>query len=179
MNRILATTRGTVEIRRAREDDAERFRELRLEALKDSPTAFGADYDSNAAQPPEYWRERVGSTEEKTLYLADHDGALLGMTGIIRNSSRKTRHNAWLWGVYVTPVWRGMRVADELIEACVGWAETGGIVIIKLGVAAINSRAIRCYERCGFSIYGTEPRALFYEDVYYDEYLMARQLDDK
>lgn len=179
MNRTLATARGKVTIRQARENDAGRFRALRLEALKDSPRAFGADYDTNAAQPPEYWRERVGSSEEKALFLAEQESILLGMTGIIRNSSQKTRHNAWLWGVYVTPAWRGLHVAGELIEACARWAEAGGIVIVKLGVAAVNSRAIRCYERCGFSVYGTEPRALFYEGDYYDEYLMSRQLDNQ
>jgi len=32
-------------------------------------------------------------------------------------------------------------------------------------------------KRCGFTTYGTEPRALLYEGQYYDEYLMFKFLD--
>jgi hypothetical protein len=46
------------------------------------------------------------------------------------------------------------------------------LTLAKLGVAAINLSAIRCYERCGFITYGTEPRAVYYDGKYYDEYLM-------
>jgi len=46
-----------------------------------------------------------------------------------------------------------------------------------LGVAAVNRPAIKCYERCGFRTYGTEPRAVFYQGKYYDEYLMFIDLD--
>jgi RimJ/RimL family protein N-acetyltransferase len=58
------------------------------------------------------------------------------------------------------------------------WAKARKIILVKLGVAATNISAIRCYERCGFSTYGTEPRAIFYEGKYYDEFLMSRSLDD-
>jgi RimJ/RimL family protein N-acetyltransferase len=64
-----------------------------------------------------------------------------------------------------------------LIEMCAEWARESGVVILKLGVMANNESAIRCYKRCGFTIYGTEPRALFCEGQYYDEYLMSRDLN--
>ena len=101
------------------------------------------------------------------------------MTGIARASSPKTRHGAWVWGVYVRPEWRGLHIAEELIRACIAWAKTRNIVVAKLGVAAVNQPAIRCYERCGFKTFGTEPRAILYDGKYYDEYLMAVDLDDK
>jgi RimJ/RimL family protein N-acetyltransferase len=80
--------------------------------------------------------------------------------------------------VYVAPAWRGLRIAAELIDSCIAWAREKEIVVVKLGVSATNEPAIRCYERCGFTTYGTEPRAILYEGVYYDELLMARALDD-
>lgn len=77
------------------------------------------------------------------------------------------------------PEWRGLHIAEELIRCCFEWAKVRTIVVAKLGVAAINQPAIRCYERCGFKTYGIEPRAIFYEDKYYDEYLMVADLDTK
>ena len=178
MNRSITTPRGTITIRDATPADAMPFRELRLEALQDSPTAFSADYQKNLDHPAKYWEDRLTMEEdEATIFLAEHEGKLIGMTGIARAGSPKTRHGAWIWGVYVTPDWRGLRIAEELINSCSAWAKARKILLVKLGVAATNKSAVRCYERCGFSTYGTEPRAIFYEDKYYDEFLMSRSLD--
>ena len=178
MNRSIATGRGTVLIREATVANALQFRALRLEALQDSPTAFGADYETNLNQPAEYWESRLKADEDATIFLAEYEHNLIGMTGIVRGRSKKTKHNAWIWGVYVTPEWRGLRIAGELINSCCDWAIAREIVIVKLGVGATNRSAIRCYERCGFSAYGTDPRAALYEGQYYDELLMSRSLDN-
>ena len=178
MKRSITTSRGTITIRDATPADTMPFRELRLEALQDSPIAFSADYQQNLNHPAKYWEDRLTmEQDEATIFLAKHEGKLIGMTGIARGGSPKTRHGAWIWGVYVSPEWRGLRVAEELIDSCFTWAKERKIFIVKLGVAATNQPAIRCYERCGFVTYGTEPRAVFYEDKYYDEFLMSRSLD--
>ena len=179
MNRSITTPRGMITIRDATPADAMPYRQLRLEALQDSPIAFSADYQQNLNQPAKYWEDRLTIEEdEATLFLAEHEGRLIGMMGIGRGGSPKTRHGAWIWGVYVTPAWRGLRIAEELINSCFTWAKARKILLVKLGVAATNKPAIRCYERCGFSTYGTEPRAIFYEDNYYDEFLMSHPLDN-
>jgi len=179
MMRSLTTPRGEILIREANPTDAMQFRELRLGALLDSPIAFTADYQKNLDLPATYWENMLAMpADEATIFLAEHAGNLIGMTGIGRDSSPKTRHGAWIWGVYVKPEWRGLHIAEELINSCFAWAEPRKIVLAKLGVAAINQPAIRCYERCGFKTYGTEPRAVFYEGKYYDEYLMVHSLDN-
>jgi RimJ/RimL family protein N-acetyltransferase len=114
---------------------------------------------------------------ESAIFFAEHEGHLLGMTGIARGRSPKTRHGADIWGVYVMSQWRGLHFAEEMIRSCRDWAQARGIVILRLAVVATNQSAIRCYERCGFVKYGTEPRSLCYEGKYYDEYLMSLYLD--
>ena len=179
MNSSIITPRGPFTIRQATPADALSYRELRLEALQDSPIAFSADYQQNLNQPAEYWKNRLTMEEdEAAIFLAEHQGKLIGITGIARGNSPKTRHSAWIWGVYVTPEWRGLRVAEELINSCFAWAKARKIIVVKLGVAATNTSAIRCYERCGFSTYGTEPRAVLYEGKFYDEFLMSHSLDN-
>jgi len=179
MNSPITTPRGPIVIREATPADTMPFRELRLEALQDGPTAFSADYQMNLNQPAKYWEDRLTmEKDEATIFLVEHQGKLIGMTGIARGSSPKTRHSAWIWGVYVTPDWRGLRVAEKLINSCFTWAKARMMLLVKLGAAATNTSAIRCYERCGFSTYGTEPSAVFYDGKYYDEFLMFRSLDN-
>lgn len=179
MTHTFTTPRGKIIIREAKPIDAISFRALRLGALQDSPIAFTADYQKNLNHPPKYWEDMLTmQTDESTIFLAANEGTLIGMTGIARGGSPKTRHGAWIWGVYVKPEWRGLHIAEELIKCCFEWAKARRIVIAKLGVSAVNQSAIRCYERCGFKTYGTEPHAIFYEGKYYDEYLMSCLLDN-
>ena len=173
-----ATHHGIILIREANPADAPPFRELRLEALRDSPIEFSADYEKNVNQLLQHWQEMLTmQPDESTLFLAEHEDHLIGMTGVRRGSAPKTRHSALVWGVYVRPQWRGLHIAEELIKSCLMWAKAREIVIAKLDVGTINQSAIRCYERCGFKTYGTEPRAGFYEGKYYDAYLMSCSLD--
>jgi len=123
-----------------------------------------------------YWEGRLQPDEHGTIFFAEYDQQLIGMMGIRTGLSVKTRHSADIWGVYVHPGWRGLHIAEALIDACVNWAEMRQVDIVKLGVVTSNTSAIRCYERCGFTIYGTEPRAIFYEGNYYDEYMMSRDI---
>ena len=186
MSTLLTTPKGKIHIRAATPADATAYRELRLTALQDSPIAFSADYQKNLNEPLKSWEDRlVMHPDEATIFFAEHkrsspvdDNTLIGMTGIFRGGSPKTRHAATVWGVYVQPEWRGLHIAEELIKACLAWARARQIVIARLGVAAANTSAVRCYERSGFQIYATESRALYYDGKYYDFYSMSCSLDE-
>ncbi len=179
MTRLISTPRGNIEVREANPMDAMQFRELRLGALRDNPIEFGADYQKNLNHPQKYWEDMLTmQVDESTIFLVQRESELIGMTGIARGGSPKTRHSCLIWGVYVKPEWRGLHIAEELIRSCFTWAKARKIVIAKLAVATINNSAICCYERCGFKPYGTEPRAGFYEGKYYDAYLMFYSLDN-
>ncbi len=178
MIKSLDTPRGTVIIRAATLADVVQYRELRLFALQESPLAFGQDYETSLNHPPEFWQERLRDDEHTVTFIAKHEQNLMGMTGILRRPLPKTKHSATIIGVYVHPEWRGLRIAESLIAACIEWAGSKGVVIVKLSVNAENTPAIRCYQRCGFTIYGTEPRGTFYNGRYYDGHWMYKALDD-
>lgn len=156
--------------------DVVQFRELRLFALQDSPTSFSADYQTNFEHPMSFWEERLRFDGHGIIFFAEHNSKLIGMSGIRKGESPKTKHSAYIWGVYIRPEWRGLHLAETLIETCNEWAKVREVDIVKLGVITTNASAMRCYERCGFEIYGTEPRCIFYNGVYYDEFLMFKNL---
>lgn len=179
MIKSIDTPRATIIIRQSDPADALTFRELRLGALLDSPTSFSMDYEKASGQPLKYWEDMLRmDDQESAIFLAGYEGQLIGMTGVARGRSPKVRHAVDVWGVYVKPEWRGLHIAEELIRSCLTWAIERNVVIARLGVSTINTPAVRCYERCGFSIYATESRALFHEGTYYDFYMMSISLDE-
>ena len=178
MIKSISTPKGTVVIREANMGDIIQFRELRLFALQDSPTAFSADYQINYNHPMSFWEGRLRFDEHGIIFFAEYDSKLIGMTGVRKGESPKTKHGAYIWGVYIRPEWRGLHLAEELINTCIEWVQVREVEVVKLGVVTTNTSAIHCYERCGFIVYGTEPRGIFYEGKYYDEHLMFKLLGD-
>jgi RimJ/RimL family protein N-acetyltransferase len=155
------------------------YQTLRLEALRHHQDAFMADYEQQAARSIEYWQEslfRNINSPSGVIYFAVVDQSLVAMMGIGRVVLPKQQHSANIWGVYIRPDWRGFRIADDLVAHGLDWARSQQIRVVKLGVMATNVGAVRCYLRCGFSVYGVEPEAILVDGVYHDELLMIRRL---
>ena len=168
-----------VTIRPIRAEDAAAFRELRLEALRTCPLAFTADLAAAEAQPPEHWQERAAAATcegSQVVMLAEDGGRLVGMTGVYTESAPKVAHIGHVWGVYVRESHRGRGVGERLMHAAINWARGKRLLMLKLGVEAGNDTARRCYERCGFEIYATDPAAILLDGKLYDEHLMALRL---
>ena len=178
---ILSTPHGKVSIRVATTEDAPSLYKLRLEALTTNPEAFAADADKAAANGVEAWVQRVDEYSQdhsSVIIVAGIASQLVGMTGLARGYSKKTRHSGIVWGVYVSPAWRRLHIAEALLKIVISWSRDHSLIVLKLGVLTVNEPAIACYRRCGFSIYGIEPKSNYYAGIYYDEYLMARLIGD-
>jgi RimJ/RimL family protein N-acetyltransferase len=179
MRSTLSTPRGLIIIRPANEADAAALGDLRIEALRNHPDAFSAELERHLDRPMEFWIDWVrdrNNGQTAIVFVAEAGDALIGMTGLHGSGNPKTRHSGLIWGVYVRPDWRGLRIADRLIEACIDWARERDLRVVKLAAVTTNAAAIRCYLRCGFSVYGVEPQAIFHDSAYYDELLMSREV---
>jgi ribosomal protein S18 acetylase RimI-like enzyme len=178
MAQTLETPLGIVTLRLSLESDLMDFRELRLEALRNNPASFGSDYDTVKANPLQFWISRLyAGSEDGALYFAVHGEDLIGMCGIQLGTSPKTRHGATIWGVYVRQQWQGLHIARNLLENCIDWGKQHRVKVAKLAVVADNASAIRCYEGCGFTVYGRDPMAICHAGFFYDELLMVRPRD--
>jgi RimJ/RimL family protein N-acetyltransferase len=170
---------SSITVRPAVPEDAEKLRELRLAALAAHPEAFAMDAESVATETVAQWAERITrniATHAGTICVAADGDQFIGMMGLYRDLRPKTRHSGTIWGVYVDAAWRGHRVAEALMSECLAWARGQGLVVVKLGVITSNTPAIRCYARCGFTVYGIEPKVIHCNNVFYDELLMARSI---
>lgn len=179
MAQHISTNKGNITFRMANPGDAAAVFDLRLEALTAHPEAFAADVEITKARGAQAWENEIvndAREESGVIVIAIVGDKLIGMAGIGRGHWPKTRHSAIVWGVYVNPAWRGMRIAEAILSMCINWASQHGIVVLKLGVITTNQAAIRCYERSGFAVYGTDPKCNYLDGLYYDEYLMARMI---
>jgi RimJ/RimL family protein N-acetyltransferase len=161
-------------VRRLVPDDAAAYRAVRFEALQNHPEAYGSSAESFAETTEAELAQVLG----RMAFFGAFAGAELG--GIVafgQTAGERERHRGWLYQVYVAPRLRGTGAALALIEAAVDHAR-GSVLQLHLGVGAQNLPALRLYQKAGFSIYGTEPRALYVNGRYVDEHLMVRFLDE-
>jgi ribosomal protein S18 acetylase RimI-like enzyme len=173
MSKEIPTPSGTVLIRQAEPIDAAVLREIRLEALQNHPEVFGSDVDSEMDRPLTFWEEMLADLIHNAVFVAEFKANLIGMTGIFIHDRIKLRHTGNIWGVYVQPGWRGLGIADQLIQSSLNWAKEKGLQQVKLAVITSNPSAIHLYERCGFREYGIDPNVIQWQGVGYDEILMV------
>lgn len=166
--------RKEVQIREALPSDALKLRNLRLEALKTHPEAFGADYETDKNTPLSVWEQNLQPNPNAAVFVAESNSDLIGSSGITRSKFQKMSHNAVIWGVYVSGEYRRGKIGERLINACLNWAREKNLVSVKLSAVTTNAAAIRLYVKCGFQVYGVEPKVLKVEDDFYDELLMIR-----
>lgn len=160
--------------RRLVASDAEAYRGLRIEGLKDSPASFGSSLAEEIDKPAAAWVDRLEKGYVFGLFDAE---TLVGTAGFYREAMQKSTHRGHLVGVYLSPASRGRGGADQLVAAVVAEARRH-VLQLHLAVTKDNDRARRLYERQGFVIYGEDPRGLKVDGIFYDDYLMVLRLDE-
>src|SRR5215813_5064315 len=160
-------------VRRLEPSEAPLYRELRLEALRLHPHAYGSTVEVEGAEPLAYFEQRLASMEVLLGSIRDQP---MGIVRLSIPTFVTERHKCMLTGMYVRAAARGTGLASGLVDAVVERAR-GRVILIELSVVTTNERARRLYERHGFEIYGIDPCALKHGDLYFDEYQMTRFLE--
>ena len=130
-------------------DDWQVLRDIRLEALRDAPTAFGSAYEREILRGEEHWRDRSGGGGTFLAYLPEASEPA-GMIG----GYRKDPSTVELVSMYVRPRARGRGVGDALVATVIDWAGQKNATSVHLWVTETNSQARTLYERCGFTLTG-------------------------
>lgn len=159
--------------------DINEFREIRLLALQQHPTAYASSFEEEENFTQSDWEKRVGLLGSDDFVVGAFLGnRLLGVSGFFRLSRRKQRHKGYIWGVYVSPELRGQGIGRDLLLETLARAEKiSGLEVIQLSVEEENLSAYRLYLRQGFVEYGREPMASrVQEDSFVNDRLMWKRV---
>ncbi len=160
-----------VSIREIQADDWVQFRTVRLQALQESPQAFGATY----AVTDEQWQGRARFYQEDAgtcFILGFENGMPVAMAGAYRDKNKSGV--AHLYSVWTAPDWRGKGVTQQLIEPLLRWARESNLPIMEAWVTAHNERALGFYRKAGFVL--TDETCALRWDATVRQVLIRKQL---
>ena len=151
------------------------YKDLRLRALQDAPSAFGSTYARESQLTDGDWLKRAdqwsGDNSAALLALDSEAPCGLACCFIIRDDPSQ----ADLVSMWVSAAHRRVGVGRALVNAVLDWARAKGVRRVHLMVTSNNDAAIKFYENLGFSFTGhTEP---YPNDSNLFEYEMARQIE--
>jgi ribosomal protein S18 acetylase RimI-like enzyme len=161
-----------IQVRRLAQGDAESYRDIRLDALRCNPEAYGSTFEAEDAQPLTWFAHRLGGS---AVFGAFDGPELVGIAGLLIGTGKKQAHKGVLWGMYVRPGSRKAGIGRRLVETIIELARHQ-IELLQLSVVSDNKEARRLYASLGFLEYGIEKNALKQDGHYYDEVLMTMDL---
>lgn len=127
------------------------YQNIRLQALADSPDAFGTTLSEAQERSDAEWSHRLasGANSDRDLpLLAEVDGHPAGLAwGHIEEADRNV---AYLFQMWVAPGYRRLGIGQMLVETVIAWGREKGASFLELGVTYRDSPAMRLYRRAGF-----------------------------
>src|SRR5579859_2941533 len=114
----------------------------------------------------------MGRSANSVVLLAERADQVIGYVQLTGGTLRRSRATAYLViGVLAHAAGRG--TGTELLRQAKAWAAARGLHRLELTVMAHNARAIRLYERMGFSVEGRRSECLLVNGQFIDELTMA------
>jgi len=158
---------------------------LRREMLENSPWAFGATLADDKGLDVLTVERRLTDPENAIFAIerpresdpSDDAAHLIAVAGILRLKPAKFAHRARIWGVFVSPPYRGQGLGRLVVEAALELARSWpGVDFVDIGVSENSPEAQRLYESLGFRAWGRQPQVTQYADARYDEIYLSLRL---
>jgi RimJ/RimL family protein N-acetyltransferase len=121
----------------------------------------------------ERWFERQLEDESSRVFAIEtREGVHIGNIGLDKTDWKNGHAELGLF-IGEKEYW-GQGYGSDAIMALLDFAfNEMNLHRVYLHVLAFNQRAIRCYEKCGFVLEGTERESIFREGRYHDQLLMG------
>lgn len=154
------------------DDNWEKYREIRLEALRNDTIAFGSSYEEEINRPEVFWKERI-----KGVVFALSGETIIGLMSYKDEDRIKTKHKSGIYSVYVKPEYRNKGIGKMILTEVLRLIkENKEILKVNLTVNSSQLSAIKLYELFGFKTVGKLSKELLINGKYYDELLMELML---
>ncbi|EJR34587.1 MULTISPECIES: GNAT family N-acetyltransferase [Bacillus] len=158
-------------IRLLTKEDAEKYWDLRLQALQVNPEAFVTTYEEAIRQenPIKRVESNLTATTSCTFGAFNEENHLVGVVTLLTEEREAYKHKGHIVAMYVDSQNRRNGLARELITNAIQRARDIKLEQLTLGVVSTNEPAKKLYESMGFKTYGIEKRAIKVNGVYSDD----------
>jgi len=162
-----------MDIRRATEDDFEALWPIFRAVIATGDTYVFAP-ETSREEAFAYW---IGPGVAS--YVAEEDGRIVGMYKIVPNQRDLGSHVANA-SFMVDPTYGGRGSGRAMGTHCLREARRAGFLAMQFNfVVSTNKAAVALWQKLGFTIVGTLPKAFRHQELgYVDAYVMYRFLDD-
>ena len=163
----VAKGKVSAEIVRIAPDSWERLRDLRLEALRESPEAFSNTFAQESLWTESVWRQSVGDVAYLVVSRDDQDLALVS----IENLDGDYGATCWISGCWIRPDERGRGLLNVILEYIDEHSLEENWSVQGIGVLTHNTNAIAAYEHLGFKRKGSIRSDRLHPDAAYQRML--------
>ncbi len=160
-------------IRLLKPNDGADYRNLRLHALQNFPTYYGTSYEDAIKEDHVSFVKMIKKHNVFGAYL---DKELSAIAIFAQAEGKHMEHYAHIYQVYVKKDKQSLGIGTKLMNAIIEHAKIK-VRQIYIAVCTHNEAAISLYKKLDFEIYGVEPKKLYINNIYYDEYLMVKFFD--
>ena len=130
------------------------LKEVRLRALRDTPSAFSSTYEKESLLGDADWIDRAArwSGGRSITYLAKDHGVPCGIVAAFLDEDDTAL--AHLVSMWVAPTHRRRGIGAQLVQKIFAWARACHVRTMKLLVTSNNDAATKLYEGLGFAMTG-------------------------
>lgn len=144
----------TVKILQLTPERWEEYKTLRLESMQQDPQAFGDKFKEWSEYSDEKWQKRP-KDPDKIILMAEDNNKFVGIIAVHIDHLNENEHEAHIWGMYITPVFRGKGISKMLMNELIEKLKSiDGLHRIELMVSAEQEAAIKSYLSSGFNKIG-------------------------
>lgn len=155
------------------EDDWKSFKNIRLEALQNSPVNFGSSFEIESGWDETKFKQIIS---DNLIFGTFINEEIIASAAVSSNPKPRRIHIGEIWAVYTNPEYRGRKIIVNLLAELIKYSKDYYLQL-KLSVNTDNKYALKAYQSLGFIEYGREPRALKIGNRFEDITLMNLILD--
>lgn len=112
-----------------------------------------------------------------TCYIAVDKDKIIGFIIAVREKFIRTNHVATVV-IGILEEYCSKGIGYTLFQNIFSWASENNVKRLELTVITENKRAVNLYKKLGFNIEGVRTSSTLIDGIYYDEYYMAKIIDD-
>ena len=163
-------------VKRVTSSDWQEYKEIRLEALKKEPHAFGSSYIKEKERSENEWKDKLAKSESYNgssfLCAIAKENKFVAIGGAFQDENKQWN----IITIYTKKEFRGQGLGQKVFQSIIDELKTRKVKKIYLCVNALQTAAQALYEKNGFRVTKIIKNQILGDGKHYDEVEMVIDL---